>query len=39
MKLKKIEDTVKFEVVTRSGREDEEIIEFAKKEKERLEHS
>jgi nucleotide-binding universal stress UspA family protein len=30
---KKIEDAVRFEVVTRSGREDEEIIEFAKKEK------
>ena len=30
---KKIEDAVRFEVVTKSGREDEEIIEFAKKEK------
>ncbi len=30
---KKIEDAVKFEVVTKSGREDEEIIKFAKKEK------
>ena len=30
---KKIEDAVEFEVVTKSGREDEEIIEFAKKEK------
>jgi len=30
---KKIEDTVRFEVATKSGREDEEIIEFAKKEK------
>jgi len=31
--VKKIEDAVRFEVVTKSGREDEEIIEFAKKEK------
>jgi len=30
---KKIEDAIRFEVVTKSGREDEEIIEFAKKEK------
>ena len=30
---KKIEDAVEFEVVTKSGREDEEIIKFAKKEK------
>ncbi len=30
---KKIEDTVKFEVVTKSGREDEEILKFAKDEK------
>ena len=30
--VKKIEDAVRFEVVTKSGREDEEIIEFAKKE-------
>jgi len=30
---KKIEDTVRFEIATKSGREDEEIIEFAKKEK------
>ena len=29
---KKIEDAVEFEVVTKSGREDEEIIKFAKKE-------
>ncbi len=31
--IKKIEGTVKFEVVTKSGREDEEIIKFANKEK------
>ena len=30
---KKIGDEIKFEIVTKSGREDEEIIEFAKKEK------
>ena len=30
---KKIEGAVEFEVVTKSGREDEEIIKFAKKEK------
>ncbi len=30
---KKIEDAVKFEVVTKSGREDEEILKFAKDEK------
>jgi nucleotide-binding universal stress UspA family protein len=30
---KKIEDAVRFEVVTKSGREDEEILKFAKKEK------
>ena len=30
---KMIEDAVKFEVVTKSGREDEEILKFAKKEK------
>ena len=30
---KEIEDAVRFEVVTRSGREDKEIIEFAKNEK------
>jgi len=30
---KKIEDTVKFEVLTKSGREDEEILKFAKDEK------
>jgi len=30
---KKIQDAVRFEVVTKSGREDKEIIEFAKKEK------
>jgi nucleotide-binding universal stress UspA family protein len=30
---KKIEDTVKFEAVTKSGREDEEILKFAKDEK------
>jgi len=29
---KKIEDGITFEIVTRSGREDEEILEFAKKE-------
>jgi len=29
---KKIEDRITFEIVTRSGREDEEILEFAKKE-------
>ena len=31
--VKKIENGVTFEIVTRSGREDEEILEFAKKEK------
>jgi nucleotide-binding universal stress UspA family protein len=31
--VKKIEDGVKFEIVTKSGREDDEIIKFAKKEK------
>jgi len=31
--VKKIEGGVKFEIVTRSGREDNEILEFAKKEK------
>ena len=31
--VKKIENGVKFEVVTRSGREDDEIIKFAKDEK------
>ena len=31
--VKKIEGGVKYEVVTRSGREDNEILEFAKKEK------
>jgi nucleotide-binding universal stress UspA family protein len=30
---KKIEDAVRFEVVTKSGREDEEILKFAKDEK------
>ncbi|MBW1716061.1 MAG: universal stress protein [Deltaproteobacteria bacterium] len=30
---KKIEGEIKFETVTRSGREDEEILEFANKEK------
>ena len=30
---KKIEDEVRFEVVTKSGREDEEILKFAKDEK------
>ncbi len=30
---KKIGDEIKFEIVTKSGREDEEIIKFAKKEK------
>ena len=30
---KKIADAVRFEVVTKSGREDEEILKFAKKEK------
>ncbi len=30
--VKKIEDGIKFEIVTISGREDEEIIKFAKKE-------
>jgi len=30
--VKKIENGVTFEIVTRSGREDEEILEFAKKE-------
>ncbi len=30
---KKMADSVRFEVVTKSGREDEEIIEFAKDEK------
>ena len=29
----KIDNGVKFEIVTRSGREDEEILEFAKKER------
>ncbi|MCK4784182.1 MAG: universal stress protein [Desulfobacteraceae bacterium] len=29
----KIEGEIKFEIITRSGREDEEILEFAKKEK------
>jgi nucleotide-binding universal stress UspA family protein len=31
--IKKIGGAVRFEAVTKSGREDEEIIEFAKKEK------
>jgi universal stress protein A len=31
--VKKIENGIKFEIVTKSGREDEEIIKFAKKEK------
>jgi len=31
--VKKIEDGVRFEIVTKSGREDEEIIKFAKQEK------
>ncbi len=31
--VKKIENGIKFEIVTRSGRADEEILEFAKKEK------
>jgi nucleotide-binding universal stress UspA family protein len=31
--VKKIEDGVRFEIVTKSGREDEEIITFAKQEK------
>ena len=30
---KKIEDAVRFEVITKSGREDEEILKFAKDEK------
>jgi len=30
--VKKIEDGIKFEIVTISGREDEEILKFAKKE-------
>ena len=30
---KKIEDAVRFQVVTKSGREDEEILKFAKDEK------
>ena len=30
---KKIEDAVKYEIVTKSGREDEEILKFAKDEK------
>jgi len=30
--IKKIDDSVKFEIVTKSGREDEEILEFAKQE-------
>jgi nucleotide-binding universal stress UspA family protein len=29
----KIENEIKFEIITRGGREDEEILEFAKKEK------
>ena len=31
--IKKIDNEVKFEIVTKSGREDDAIIEFAKKEK------
>ncbi len=31
--VKKIEDGVRFEIVTKSGREDDEIIKFAKQEK------
>jgi len=31
--IKKIDSGVKFEIVTKSGREDDEIIKFAKKEK------
>jgi len=31
--IKKIDNGVKFEIVTKSGREDDEIIKFAKKEK------
>ncbi|MBU4426564.1 MAG: universal stress protein, partial [Proteobacteria bacterium] len=30
---KKIADAVRFEVITKSGREDEEILKFAKEEK------
>ena len=30
--LKKVEYGIRYEIITRSGREDEEIIEFAKKE-------
>jgi nucleotide-binding universal stress UspA family protein len=30
---KKIEDGVRFEIITKSGREDDEILQFAKKEK------
>ena len=30
---RKIENGIKYEIVTRSGREDEEILEFAKEEK------
>jgi len=31
--VKKIENGVKFEIITKSGREDDEIIKFAKQEK------
>jgi len=31
--IKRIEDGVRFEIITKSGREDDEILQFAKKEK------